>query len=179
VEQYIRRKIESRYINTGLSLEETIARFLDERIDIEQRKSYAYRLAHAATPEAMAALFKVFQAAGPEHKAFMIQLIGSTGNPEVKDWLWQWLTDADERVVMAAIRGLSTIGGRMSWRRWGLSCRIPGKPDRIRIEAALGLGNLGTPEAADVLSKAFMKSKETELRHSDPERPGPFSIRTC
>jgi len=163
VEQYIRRKIESRYMNTGLSLEETIARFLDERIDIEQRKSYAYRLARAGTPEAMAALFKVFQTVGADHKAFMIQLIGSTGNPEVKDWLWQWLTDVDERVIMAAIRGLSTIGGRDVLEKMGALLQDSRQSDRIRIEAALGLGILATPEAANVLSKAFMKSRDTEL----------------
>jgi HEAT repeat protein len=163
VEQYIRRKIESRYMNTGLSLEETIARFLDERIDITQRRMYAYRLARESTPEAMAALLKVFQTVGADHKAFMLQLIGSTGNPAVKDWFWQWLTDADERVVMAAIRGLSTIGGRDVLEKMEALLQDPRQPDQIRIEAALGLGTLATPEAADVLSKAFMKSKETEL----------------
>lgn len=163
VEQYIRRKIESRYMDTGLSLEETIARFLDGRIDIEQRRIYAYRLAREGTPEAMAALFEVFQTAGPEHKAFMIQLIGSTGNPAVKDWLSQWLTDADERVVMAAVRGLSSIGGRDVTEKIGALLQDSRQPDRIRIEAALGLSTLGTPDAADVLSKVFIKTKETEL----------------
>jgi hypothetical protein len=152
VERYIRSRIEARYMNPGLSLEEIIARFLDERIDIEQRRTYAYRLARAGTPEAMEALFKVFQTVGPEHKAFMIQLIGSTGNPAVKDWLWQFLTDTDERVVMAAIRGLSTIGGRDVFEKMGSLLQDSRQPDRIRIEAALGLGTLETPEAADVLS---------------------------
>jgi HEAT repeat protein len=163
VERYVRSRIESRYMNTGLTLEETIARFLDERIDIEQRRIYAYRLARAGTPEAMAALFKVFQTAGPEHKAFMIQLIGSTGNPAVKDWLWQFLTDGDERVVMAAIRGLSAIGGRDVSEKLVSLLKDSHQPDQIRIEAALGLGTIGTPEAADVLAKALMETKETEL----------------
>lgn len=163
VERYVRSRIEARYMNTGLSLEDTITRFLDERIDIEQRRTYAYRLARAGTPEAMAALFKVFQTAGPEHKAFMVQLIGSTGNPAVKDWLWQWLTDGDERVVMAAIRGLSTIGGRDVSEKLVSLLRDSRQPDQIRIEAALGLGAIGTPEAADVLAKAFSETKETEL----------------
>jgi HEAT repeat protein len=163
VERYVRSRVESRYMDTGLSMEEAIARFLDEKIDIEQRRIYAYRLARAGTPEAMAALFKVFETAGPEHNAFMLQLIGSTGNPAVKDWLWQWLTDGDVRVVMAAIRGLSTIGGRDVSEKLLTLLRDSTQPDQIRIEAALGLGTLGTPEAADVLSKVFMKTKETEL----------------
>jgi HEAT repeat protein len=163
VEQYIRSRIESRYMDTGLSLEETIARFLDEKTGIEKRRIYAYRLARAGTPEAMAALSSVFQTAGAEDKAFMLQLVGSTGNPAVKDWLWQWLTDVDERVIMAAIRGLSTIGGRDVLEKMGALLQDSRQPDRIRIEAALGLGILATPEAADILSKAFMKSRDTEL----------------
>jgi hypothetical protein len=163
VERYVRSRIDARYMNTGLSLEETITRFLDERIDIEQRRTYAYHLARAGTPEAMAALFKVFQTVGPEDRAFMIQLIGSTGNPVVKDWLWQWLTDGDERVVMAAIRGLSAIGGRDVSEKFVSFLQDSQQPDRIRIEAALGLGAIGTPEAADVLAKAFMKARETDL----------------
>jgi HEAT repeat protein len=163
VERYVRGRIESRYMDTGLSLEETIARFLDESIDIEQRRIHAYRLARAGTPEAMAALFKVFQTAGPEHKAFMVHLIGSTGNPAVKDWLWQWLTDGDERVVMAAIRGLSIIGGTDVSEKLVTLLRDSKQPDRIRIEAALGLGAIGTPEAADMLAKAFLETKEAEI----------------
>jgi HEAT repeat protein len=111
----------------------------------------------------MAALFTVFQTVGPEHKVFMLQLIGSTGNPAVKDWVWQFLTDSDIQVVMAAIRGLSAIGGTDVSEKMGALLQDSRQPDRIRIEAALGLGAIGTPEAADVLSKAFMKSKETEL----------------
>jgi HEAT repeat protein len=163
VERYVRSKVMARYMNTGLSLDETISRFLDERIDIEQRRIYAYSLAEAGTPEAMAALFKVFQTAGSEHRVFMIQLIGSTGNPAVKDWLWQFLTDGDERVVMAAIRGLSTIGGRDVSEKLVSLLRDSQQPEQIRIEAALGLGAIRTPEAADVLAKAFSKTKETEL----------------
>ena len=140
VERYVRSRIESRYMNTGLSLEETIARFLDEKTDIEKRRIYAYRLARAGTPEAMAALSRVFQTAGAEHKAFMLQLIGSTKNPAVKDWLWQWLTDADERVVMAAIRGLSTIGGTDVAEKLAVLLSDSKQPDSLRIEAALGLG---------------------------------------
>ena len=163
VERYIRGRIESRYMDTGLSLEETIARFLDEKTDIEKRRIYAYRLARAGTPEAMAALSQVFQTAGPEHKAFMLQLIGSTGNPGVKDWLWQWLTDSDIRVVMAAIRGLSAIGGTDVSERLITLLRDSKQAEQVRIEAALGLGAMGTPEAADMLAKAFSETKEPEL----------------
>jgi HEAT repeat protein len=178
VERYVRSRIESRYMDTGLSLEETITRFLDERIDIEQRRIYAYRLARAGTPEAMAALFKVFQTAGPEHKVFMLQLIGSTGNPAVKDWLWQWLSDSDIRVVMATIRGLSTIGGTDVTEKLVALLRDSKQPDQLRIEAALGLGTIGTPEAADMLTKALLETMETEVGMQILDALGRFPFET-
>ena len=178
VEQYIRRKIESRYMDTGLSLEETIARFLDEKTDIEKRRIYAYRLARAGTPEAMAALSSVFQTAGPEHKAFMLQLIGSTRNPAVKDWLWQWLTDTDIRVVMAAIRGLSMMGGTDVTEKLVALLRDSKQPDQLRIEAALGLGNVGTPEAAEMLTKALLETMETEVGVQILDALGRFPFET-
>jgi HEAT repeat protein len=178
VEQYIRRKIESRYMDTGLSLEETIARFLDDKTGIEKRRIYAYRLARAGTPEAMAALSNVFQTTGPEHKAFMLQLIGSTGNPGVKDWLWQWLTDSDIRVVMAAVRALSTIGGTDVTEKLVALLRDSKQPDQLRIEAALGLGAMGTPEAADMLAKAFSETKEPEIGMQILDALGRFHFET-
>ena len=111
VERYLRNRMEAPYMNTGFTLEETITRFLDENVDMGERRIYAYRLAREATPQAMAALAKVFETARPEDRAFMARLIGSTRNPGAKDLLWPLLDDADQKVVLAALRGLSTIGG--------------------------------------------------------------------
>ena len=177
VERYVRSRIESRYMNTGLTLEETIARFLDERIDIEQRRIYAYRLARAGTPEAMAALFKVFQTAGPEHKAFMLQLIGSTGNPAVKDWVWQFLTDGDERVVMAAIRGLSAIGGRDVSVKLG---SLLGDSQAIGADSnrgGVGAWHNRNSRGRGRFGQGLFEDQGDRTWHGDPERPGPFSFR--
>ena len=65
-----------------------------------------------ARPYQIAALLAVLETAPPEHKAFMVQLIGSTGNRAMKQHLWPFLEDADERVARAAIRALSAMGGR-------------------------------------------------------------------
>ena len=163
IERYMRSRAERLYMRTGLTLEETIARFLDERVDLAERRIYAYRLARVGSPECIAALLKVFQTAPAEHKAFMAQLIGSTGNPAAKEWLLPLLNDADERVVMAAVRGLSAIGGA------DVSALIAGilsdqhRPDPVRVQAALGLGDLGTPMARDALVETFNMAPSREV----------------
>ena len=163
IERYVRGRAERLYMKTGLTLEETIARFLDERVDLAERRIYAYRLARVGSPECIAALLKVFQTAPAEHKAFMAQLIGSTGNSAAKEWLLPLLNDAYERVVMGAVRGLSAIGGA------DVSALIAGilsdqqRPDPVRIQAALGLGDLGTPMARDALVEAFNTAPPREV----------------
>ena len=163
IESYVRSRAEAPYMNAWLTLEETIARFLDERVDLAERRLYAYRLARDGSPECIAALLKVLQTAPPEHKAFMAQLIGSTRNPAAKAWLWLLLNDVNERVVMSTIRGLSAIGGD------DVTSRIAGiladdqRVDQIRIEAALGLGTIRTPVAARALVETLGQTPSGEV----------------
>jgi HEAT repeat protein len=150
-------------MNTGLTLEETIARFLDDRLSLADRRIYAYRLARVGSPEAVAALLKVFRTAPPEHKAFMAQLIGSTGNPAVKGWLLPLLNDSDEQVVMAAIRGLSALGAAEIVPRLSEILADSQRSEQVRVEAALGLGDLATPAARDALATAFPQVPEDDV----------------
>ena len=159
IEHAVRRRAEVPLMFAGLTLEQTIARFLDERKDLSERRIYAYRLARVGTPECVAALLKVFLSAPPEHKAFMAQLIGSTGNPAVKGWLWPLLDDGNELVVAAAIRGLSAVGGEDVTARVGVLLADGQRSERIRIEAALGLGSVGTPAARTALVETFNQTQ--------------------
>ena len=178
IERYVRGRAEMLYMSTGLTLEETIARFLDERVDLAERRIYAYRLARVGSPECIAALLKVFQTAPPEHKASMAQLIGSTGNPAAKAWLWPLLDESDERVVMAAIQGLSAIGGE------DVAARIAGiladgqRADQIRIQAALGLGTIGTPSAHAALVQGFGQAPSNDLATQILNSLGRFEFST-
>jgi len=163
VERAVRSQMEAVYMDTGLTIEETIARFLDEGTSLIERRSYAFRLARVGSPECIAALLKVLQTAPPEHKAFMAQLIGSTGNPAAKMLLWPLLGDSSEQVVMGAIRGLSTMPGEDIAARIAELLADGQRSDRIRIEAALGLGTIGTPTAGTALVEAFRQKPSSDL----------------
>ncbi len=147
IEDYVRARAEVLHMNTGLTLEETTARFLDERVDLAQRRIYAYRLTRVGSPEAIAALLKVFENAPAEHKAAMAQLIGSTGNPAAKAWLWPLLDDQDARVVTAAIQGLSAIGGEDVTKRVAEILSDRQRTETVRIQSVLALGAIGSPNA--------------------------------
>jgi HEAT repeat protein len=130
------------------------------------------------SPECIAALRTVLATAAPEHRAFMAQLMGSTGNSAAKEWLWPLLEDADERVVMAAIRGLSAIrGGDVADRVAGI-LEDPRHSDRIRIEAARGLASIRTPDARDALLRAFDQTASDDLRSQILASLGQFDFPT-
>ncbi|MCG3149821.1 MAG: hypothetical protein PCFJNLEI_03286 [Verrucomicrobiae bacterium] len=158
VSRYVRHRLETLYLSTGLTLEETIARFLDETVPLADRRVYAYRLARVGTPPALAALLKVFQTAPPEHQAFMAQLIGSTGNPAVKPWLLPLLNDPNPQLAQAALRGLCVIGGADVTELVTAILGDAQRPESVRVEAALGLGTLGTPPARAALVAALRET---------------------
>jgi HEAT repeat protein len=182
VERYVHSRAEALYMHTGLTLEETITRFLDEHVDLAQRRIYAYRLAHVGSPDAMAALLSVFRSAPPEHKAFMAQLISSTGNPAVKEWLLPLLNEANERLAIAAIRGLSAIGGDEISARIAEILKDHQRSDRVRVEAAQGLAVIGTPAAIEILAEAFGQVSQddvaTEILRSLGQFPFPTIAKT-
>jgi HEAT repeat protein len=163
VERAMQRRAERRYMSSELTWEETIARFGDERVDWAQRRILAYRLAKVGSPEAVAILLKVLHSAPPEHKAFMAQLIGSTGNPTAKQWLLPLLSDGDAGVVKATIRGLSVIADGEVITRIAEILSDGQRAETVRIEAAQGLGTIGTPAARDALAATFGKVPEEEV----------------
>lgn len=157
------QRTEARYMREGLSLEETIARFLDEETPMSDRRIHAYRLAMERTGEVDAALQKVLAGAEAADRAYMAELIGRTRSSGAQKWLWPLLEDSDESVVLAAIRGLSMIGGdRVSS---GLEKVLANRetPEKVRIEAAVALGSIGSDLSHAALLDALGRGSSEEL----------------
>jgi hypothetical protein len=163
LQKHLRTFSEAKYLETGLSLDETIARFLDEDRDFAERRMFAFRLARERTPEARAALRKVLANAPPEHKAFMAVLIGNTRDSAAQEWLWPLLNDTDETVVMAAIRGLGLIGGEDATRGLASMLADPAHPEKLRVAAAIALGMIGSPGSQLALIDAFGQMPSDEV----------------
>lgn len=155
IEEQIRRNMEAKFMKTGLSLEETITRFLDESIDLRERRIHAYRLAREGTPDSIAALLKVFHCSPAEDKAYMAGLIGRTGNPAARDWLKPLLSDPDETIVRAAARGLGLLGGDDVVAALALVLNDGERSQAVRIETAIALGSIGSAASTDALLNAF------------------------
>ncbi len=159
-------------------VEEAIARLFDARLDLAERGRCAERLARAGSPDAVAALHKAFRFAPPEHRPFLAQLIGSAGNPSAKPLLLPFLDETNAPMVKAAVRGLSVIGGEEVTARIAALLADARRAEDIRIEAALGLGTIGTPAARDALTEAFSHTPSGELVTQLLDSLGHFEFQT-
>ncbi len=155
IQSHYRRQSEAKYLKTGLSLEETIARFLDEGTDPATRRDLAFRLAREGTPEAMAALRQVLGSASPEDLKHMLALIGRAGNPATVPLLASLSRHHDESVARAAIRALGLVGDDPAIGIVADLLADPASPDGLRVEAAVTLGNVQTTTAQLALTDAF------------------------
>lgn len=163
IEEQIRRNMEAKFMETGLSLEETIALFLDGRVDLRERRFHAYRLAREGTSESIAALLKVLYTAPPADKAFIAALIGRAGNPAAKDWLKPLLSDPEEKVVLSAIRAMGLLGGDDVSAELAAILEDEDRSQPVRIESAIALGSIGSAASTDALMAAFSEMPSDEV----------------
>jgi len=174
IERHLRGRREARRLMSGIGDDEAIARFLDPHTDLAERRVYAYRLAATGSRAAIAALRAVLETAPPEDRAFIVQLIGSTGNRAVKRHLRPFLADADERVVRAAVRGLAAIGGADVAEELARLVRASDGVEGVRIEAAIALGEMGTAAARRALIDALALAPSTPVAAQMVESLGRF-----
>jgi HEAT repeat protein len=88
------------------------------------------------------------------------------------------LHDADERVVIGAIRGLCGIRGEDVTTRVAAILEDPRYSDRVRIAAASGLGTIRTAAARDALVRAFGETSPGELQAEILVSLGQFDFTT-
>ncbi len=163
IQSHYRRQIEAKYMKTGLSLRETIERFLDEGTDLAARRDFAFRLAREGTPEALAALQQVLGTAPPADLVHMLSLIGRAGNPATVPLLESLVRDTDDSVARAAIRALGLIGNDTAIRHVADLLADPACPQALRVEAAVILGTVQTTTAQLALTDAFARLPSGEV----------------
>lgn len=169
IHSHYRRQTEAKFMETGLSLQETIDLFLDESIALSARRDHAFRLAREGTPEALAALRKVFASAPPGDQEHLLWLIGRAGNRATVPWLASLLDHEEENVARAAIRALGLIGGDDATGHVAGVLSNAGCPQALRIEAAVTLGAIQTTTAQLALTDAIARMPSgdvaTEILH--------------
>jgi HEAT repeat protein len=163
IHSHYRRQSEAKFMETGLNLHETIGYFCDENIPLAARRDHAFRLAREGTPEALAALQKVFATAPPADQEYLLWLIGRAGNPATIPWLASRVHHEEESVARAAIRALGLVGGDDAIHHVADVLADAGGPQALRIEAAVTLGAVQTTSAQLALTDAFARMPTGEV----------------
>jgi HEAT repeat protein len=96
-------------------------------------------------------------------KAAIGEGLGESPNPEAKNLLMSLLNDSDEVAARGAIRGLALRGDGESIMVLTQVLNDAQRPERLRSEAALGLGDIPEPEALATLTRAATEIREPEL----------------
>jgi HEAT repeat protein len=163
VERYLQGRLRAPYLHAKLSLREALTLFLDERESLAKRRELAFRLAYAGSAECIDALQRVLQTAPSGDRAFMASLIGRAGSPAANRLLWQLLADPDERVVLAAIRGLSLQNTPAASAKLAELLRDPQRALAVHTAAVVGLGAIADEGACKALRTAFAEDPGEEL----------------
>ena len=131
-------------------------------LPLKARRQAARELARSGS-DALAALKAALPDCPPYLKAAIGEGLGESPNPEAKTLLMTLLNDSDEVAARGAIRGLALRGDSESVTVLGQVLDDAQRPESVRSEAALGLGDIPEPEALAALTRAATEIREPEL----------------
>lgn len=149
--------------DSGESVSRLAAILLDPSQPLQSRRQAAWSLGKIGSAEAIAALRQSLLTAPPQLKSTIAEALGHSGHPQAKILLHALLQDNDESVVRGAVRGLATIADEETVT---LLSEIIGDRQRshaVRAEAAIALGEVGTPEAYGPLIKLSGNERDREI----------------
>jgi HEAT repeat protein len=136
---------------------------LDPSQPLKSRRQAAWSLGKIGSAEAIAALRQSLVTAAAPLKSTIAEALGHSGHPQAKILLSALLRDDDESVVRGAVRGLAVMPDGETVK---LLSEIIGDRQRshaVRLEAALALGEVGTPEAYESLIKHGGNKQDREI----------------
>lgn len=157
VVQGLRRYGENRMLQTDLSEQQLVARFLDESAPLVARKLDAWRLAVLGTNNARAALLNVLQTGSSVMRAVVAEMLGHSRWPDTRAILARLLVEPNSTVANGAVAGLVLLGDDRSVKvlRDALFSNVT--DPALRTLIALRLADVQSRAALDALKIAFAR----------------------
>jgi len=140
---------------------------LDDSLPLRQRREAARGLAKIGTDEAMAALKSALtNNTAPFVKAAIAEGLGQSPNAEAPELLHQLVTGKDQTVARGAARGFAARGDTDAVNTLGKLLFSDQTPLSVRTESALALGDVSSPSAQDLLTKAISQIQDDDVQES-------------
>jgi len=138
-------------------VDSVLKRVLESDPEVQIRGDALAALALIQGPDALGGFRHFLKHRDYRMRSSLCKAAGQVGGALALSFLHRLMTDEDARVRMAAIRGLSRMGGTKATHRIfrGLEDRVSG----VRGQAAEVLRDIGAPEAAGPLLKAYREDR--------------------
>lgn len=133
---------------------------LDGAQPLKERRQAAVELARIGSDAAIAALKTALLDGPPYLKAMIAEGLGESPHPEAEAMLLSLLQDPDEVVARGAVQGLASRGTAEAAQKLQEVLFDASRPESVRTEAALALGDVPQPEALNALSRALGEMDE-------------------
>jgi len=130
---------------------QAIARLRDEDLPPRERAVWRIGSRAPARPRRVAALAEALRVAPPDRRAFLVQLVGSTGDPSVAPQIRQFIDDPTARGRRSGARTRSPAWARCDPAPRG-AARRRSAPTSGSDRSGRGLGTTGAPEARAALA---------------------------
>ena len=136
---------------------------VDPTASLTSRRKAARELARMDTDGAFIGLKKAIATAPAAVNAAIGEGLGENRHPEARHLLQQLLEHTDEAVVRGAIRGMAARGDAEAVSVLSGILSDAKKPESLRTEAALNLGEMEQPGVSKILVAAALSSTDESL----------------
>jgi len=140
-----------------------IAQLLDNSLPLKNRRQAARDLAKLNSDAAMAGLKQGLSSGPPYLKAAMGEALGESKHPEARSTLLGMIAGDDETAARGAVRGLAERGDAEAAEDLSNVLFDKGRPESVRTEAALALGDVQQPAAVPALIRAITTSGDEAI----------------
>lgn len=162
IRRHLKQSIEDSALQTDLSAEQLIARFLSDETPMSIRKVDALRLARLGSVDAKSALLKALVSGASELRAAVAEAIGRSQWSDAGDILRELLTEQDTVVLRGAISGLALLGDNAAIESLQMLLLAENTDEMIRTYIASKLGDVQTEVALNTLIAATAVSLTEE-----------------
>lgn len=152
-----------RTLNTNTPTGQLAARLLNETVPLKLRRAAASELARMGSDEAFQALNAGLLSTNSMVKAAIAESLGECPHHEAPALLSRLLDDDDETVARGAVRGIGSRGDAAAGETLSKVLFDPERPEEVRAEAALTLGEIAQPEALAALTRAINEIQDEAI----------------
>ncbi len=149
--------------NSAESVSGLAALLLDPSQPLKVRRQAAWSLGKIGSAEAVAVLRQALLTASPQLKSTIAEALGHSGHPQARILLASLLYDNDESVVRGAVRGLVAVADTEAVKLLSSIIGDRKRSHAVRIEAALAMGEVGSPDAYESLIKYGGREQDRDI----------------